>query len=56
MHLFGEVLGIPFAFGGLGHGGRSHAPNEFISAEGVRDFFRSMASFLFAFAGSADPC
>jgi acetylornithine deacetylase/succinyl-diaminopimelate desuccinylase-like protein len=56
MHLFGEVLGIPFAFGGLGHGGRSHAPNEFISVEGMRDFFRSMASFLFAFAETARPC
>ncbi len=56
MHLFGEVLGIPFAFGGLGHGGRSHAPSEFISVEGMRAFFRSMASFLFAFAEMAGPC
>ena len=56
MHLFTDLLGIPFAFGGLGHGGRSHAPNEFISVEGMRDFFRSMASFLFLFAETAGPC
>lgn len=48
--LFTEVLGIPYAFGGLGYGGSSHAPNEFIALDGLAQFQRSMTSFLFAFA------
>ncbi len=51
MYLFSEVIGIPFAFGGLGHGLYPHAPGEFLSIESMRGFLRSMASFLFAFAG-----
>ena len=56
MHLFSDLLGLPFAFGGLGHGLHSHAPNEFISVEGMRDFFRSMVSFLYAFAETPARC
>ena len=56
LYLFTELLGLPFAFGGLGHGLHSHARNEFISVEGMRDFFRSMASFLFAFAETTGRC
>ena len=51
LYLFSKVVGIPFAFGGLGHGGLSHVANEYISVEGLQLFQRSMASFLFEFAG-----
>jgi acetylornithine deacetylase/succinyl-diaminopimelate desuccinylase-like protein len=50
MHLFTDVLGLPFAFGGVGHGGRSHAPNEYLMLEGFRTLQRSIVSFLFDFA------
>ncbi|MEX2540588.1 MAG: M20/M25/M40 family metallo-hydrolase [Trueperaceae bacterium] len=49
LHLFSEVVGIPFAFGGVGRGGRSHSPNEYIYLEDLRPFYRSMVSFLFEF-------
>jgi acetylornithine deacetylase/succinyl-diaminopimelate desuccinylase-like protein len=55
LYLFSKVLGIPFAFGGLGHGGLSHVANEYISVEGLQLFQRSMVSFLFDFArGSSE--
>ncbi len=50
LYLFTKIVGIPFAFGGLGHGGLSHVANEYISVEGLQLFQRSMVSFLFAFA------
>jgi acetylornithine deacetylase/succinyl-diaminopimelate desuccinylase-like protein len=49
LYLFTDILGIPFAFGGLGHGGRPHAPDEYIDVESMRDYLRSMTSFLFEF-------
>ncbi len=55
LHLFTDVLGIPFAFGGLGHGGRPHAPDEYLSVESMRDYFRGVTSFLFAL-GKASGC
>jgi acetylornithine deacetylase/succinyl-diaminopimelate desuccinylase-like protein len=51
MHLFGDELGLPFAFGGVGHGGRSHAPNEYLELAGFRGLQRSITSFLFDYAG-----
>jgi len=53
MHIFSDIIGLPFAFGGLGHGLGAHAANEYLSVESLRPFFRSMASFLFAFAARA---
>lgn len=50
MYLFTEILGIPFAFGGIGHGGGSHGPNEYILLDDVTPFMKSLASFFFAFA------
>lgn len=55
MHVFSDILGVPFAFGGLGHGLGAHAANEYLAVESLRPFFRSMASFLFAFAARARP-
>jgi len=48
LYLFSEVIGIPFAFGGLGHGGRPHAPDEYLLVDSMRDYFRCVTSFLFA--------
>jgi hypothetical protein len=48
------VIGIPFAFGGLGHGGRPHAPDEYVMVDSMRDYLNSMTSFLFAFGGCAE--
>jgi acetylornithine deacetylase/succinyl-diaminopimelate desuccinylase-like protein len=57
MHVFSDVIGIPYVFGGVGHGGGSHGPDEFILADDIVAFMRSMASFLFRFADrAARPC
>jgi acetylornithine deacetylase/succinyl-diaminopimelate desuccinylase-like protein len=55
LYLFTDVIGIPFAFGGLGHGGRPHAPDEYLSVESMRDYFRCVTSFLFTL-GEAARC
>ncbi|MBO6716579.1 MAG: M20/M25/M40 family metallo-hydrolase [Rhizobiaceae bacterium] len=49
MHLFTEVLGIPYAFGGVGHGANAHAPNEYLDVASMRDFMAATADFLFEF-------
>ena len=49
MYLFSEVLGIPFAFGGVGHGAGSHGPNEYILLDDVTPFMKSVASFFFRY-------
>lgn len=49
-YLFSDVLGIPFAFGGLGHGGRVHSPNEYATVAGMRDHEKSTATFLYRLA------
>ncbi len=49
-YLFTDVLGIPFAFGGLGHGGRVHSPNEYATLAGMLDHEKSMATFLYRLA------
>ncbi|NOZ27076.1 MAG: M20/M25/M40 family metallo-hydrolase [Chloroflexi bacterium] len=45
-YLFTEVLNIPTAMGGLGHGGRAHSPNEYATLEGMRLCEKSIAAFL----------
>jgi len=37
-------------FGGLGHGGLAHAPNEYIMVEGIRAFEKYVVSFLYNYA------
>lgn len=49
MHVFPDLLGIPYAFGGVGHGGLAHAPDEYILVDDITAFMRSMARFLFRF-------
>jgi acetylornithine deacetylase/succinyl-diaminopimelate desuccinylase-like protein len=53
MYLFSDVLGMPFVMGGLGHGGRSHSPNEYATLDGMRLYERSAAAFLDRFASPA---
>lgn len=50
MYLFSQVLGLPYAFGGLGHGAGSHGPNEYIMADDIVPFMKSVASFFYRFA------
>ena len=45
-YLFTKVLNIPTAFGGLGHGGRAHSPNEYVTLEGMGMYEKSVAAFL----------
>jgi acetylornithine deacetylase/succinyl-diaminopimelate desuccinylase-like protein len=53
-YLFTEVLNIPTALGGLGHGGRSHSPNEYATLEGIEAYEKSVASFMMSLAAAAD--
>jgi acetylornithine deacetylase/succinyl-diaminopimelate desuccinylase-like protein len=50
MHVFSDLIGIPFVFGGVGHGALAHAADEYILVDDIRTFIRSMARFLFRFA------
>ena len=54
LYLFSDIIGIPFAFGGLGHGGRPHAPDEYVMVDSMRDYLNAMTSFLFEFAKHED--
>ncbi|MFZ5918448.1 MAG: M20/M25/M40 family metallo-hydrolase [Chloroflexota bacterium] len=45
-YLFTEELNIPTAFGGLGHGGRAHSPNEYVTLDSLRQYEKSVALFL----------
>lgn len=51
-YLFTRVLGLPVAFGGLGHGGRSHSANEYVTVEGLRRHERGIAAFLMELAAA----
>ena len=58
MYVFSEDLGLPYAFGGVGRGGGSHGPDEYIVLDDMVLFMRSIASFLFRFAERHEgaPC
>ncbi len=45
-YLFTDVLNIPVALGGLGHGGRAHSPNEYATLDGMKLYEKSVAAFL----------
>lgn len=49
-YVFTEELGIPFAMGGLGHGGRQHSPNEYATVEGIQLFEKSVVNFVHYFS------
>ena len=49
-YIFDRILGIRWASGGLGHSGGAHAPDEFISVEGLKEHIMGVAEFCLAFA------
>jgi len=51
-YLYTDVLGIDFAWGGLGSAGGSHGPDEWCSIDGLKALEKSVATFLTAFAES----
>jgi acetylornithine deacetylase/succinyl-diaminopimelate desuccinylase-like protein len=51
-YLYPDVLGINFAWGGLGSAGNSHAPDEWCSVAGLHDLEKSLATYLTLFAHS----
>lgn len=44
--VFSRILKLPVVSGGLGHGGRQHAVNEYMTVAGLRDFEKSVVTFL----------
>ncbi len=44
--VFSRILRLPLVSGGLGHGGRQHSPDEYMTVEGLRDFEKFAATFL----------
>ena len=45
-YLFSKELGLPFAVGGLGHGGRSHSTNEYVTVKGFKRHEVGIAAFM----------
>jgi acetylornithine deacetylase/succinyl-diaminopimelate desuccinylase-like protein len=50
-HLFQKYLGTPFVAGGVGHGGRAHAPNEYFVIDG-NDRVKGLADCEVGFAAT----
>jgi len=50
LYLFTEVLGLDMVSGGLGHGGRAHAANEYASVAGAHLFEKSIATLFYVLA------
>jgi acetylornithine deacetylase/succinyl-diaminopimelate desuccinylase-like protein len=48
--VFSRILKIPLVAGGLGHGGRQHNPNEYMTVEGLREFEKFVVTFLYGLA------
>lgn len=53
-YLFTDVLGLNFAWGGLGTAGGSHGPDEWCSVAGLKALEESVITFLTAFAEYPD--
>lgn len=49
--VFSRILELPVVGGGLGFGDHAHNPNEFMTIEGLRDFEKFVATFLYQLAG-----
>ena len=45
-----EPFNMKMVMGGLGHGGRVHAPNEYIMVDGLKDLEKYIVSFLYNFS------
>jgi acetylornithine deacetylase/succinyl-diaminopimelate desuccinylase-like protein len=50
MHVFSEILGIPYVFGGVGYGAGAHGPDEFIVANDVGPFMQTVVRFFYRYA------
>jgi acetylornithine deacetylase/succinyl-diaminopimelate desuccinylase-like protein len=48
--VFSRILGLPVVSGGLGCGGGQHNPDEYMSVEGLREFEKFVATFLYRLA------
>jgi acetylornithine deacetylase/succinyl-diaminopimelate desuccinylase-like protein len=48
--VFSRILKIPVVAGGLGHGGKQHVANEYMTLKGLRDFEKFVATFLYLMA------
>lgn len=48
--VFSRILSLPVVSGGLGHGGRQHVANEYMTVKGLRDFEMFVATFLYLMA------
>ena len=51
--VFDRILGLPWAAGGVGHGGGAHGPDEYASMDGIRQHIEGVAAFLLAYAEAA---
>lgn len=45
--VFSRILRLPVVSGGLGHGGKQHNPDEYMTVEGLRDFEKFVVTFLY---------
>jgi acetylornithine deacetylase/succinyl-diaminopimelate desuccinylase-like protein len=45
--VFSRILRLPVVSGGLGHGGRQHNPDEYMTVEGLREFEKFVVTFLY---------
>jgi len=45
--VFSRILRLPVVSGGLGHGGRQHNPDEYMTVEGLQHFEKFVATFLY---------
>jgi acetylornithine deacetylase/succinyl-diaminopimelate desuccinylase-like protein len=53
--VFSQILKMPVVSGGLGHGGRQHAANEYMTVKGLLDFEKFVATFLYLTASRKKP-
>ena len=49
-YLYTDVLGLNFAWGGLGTASGSHGPDEWCSVAGLKALEKSLTTFLVSFA------
>jgi len=48
--VFSRLLKLPVVAGGLGHGGRQHSANEYMTVKGLLDFEKFVADYLYLLA------
>jgi len=53
--VFSRILNLPVVSGGLGHGGRQHVANEYMTVKGLKDFEKFVVTFLSLMAEDGGP-